>query len=296
MPERVITSTHNPRVKQAAKLRDKRQRSKQGRILIDGARELLLAVEAGVEVVEVFVCESHCRTQPCQQALERLPETGAAVWHVSPEVFEKLAFGARTEGVIGVALTPERTLADLKIPPGALVAVLVGVEKPGNVGAVLRSADGAGISAVIVADAGTDLYNPNCIRASLGTVFTAAVCTADSQTALKWLLERGDRIFAATLDAERSYTDADYRQGAAIVLGSEAEGLPPEWRGEGITKIKLPMGGAADSLNVSATAAVLFYEARRQRGVDVEQVGSSDIHLPLTLPSPARGEGDARAI
>ncbi len=162
---------------------------------------------------------------------------------------------------------PCAALADLKLPDSALVAVLAGVEKPGNVGAVLRSADAAGASAVIAADAGTDLYNPNCIRASLGTVFTLPVCAASEVETLAYLRRERLAIYAARLDD----TAIDYRQvqfapRAAIVLGSEAVGLSDAWRGADIQAVKLPMLGVADSLNVSATAAVLFYEALRQRG------------------------------
>ena len=145
------------------------------------------------------------------------------------------------------------------------MAVLEGLEKPGNVGAVLRSADGAGVDAVIVADPRTDLFNPNTIRASLGTVFGAGVCTATAAETLAWLRRLGVPIFAARPEATLDYADVDYRGGAAIVLGSEAEGLSAAWTAADVTAMRLPMRGVADSLNVSATAAVLFYEAQRQR-------------------------------
>jgi TrmH family RNA methyltransferase len=142
---------------------------------------------------------------------------------------------------------------------------LEGVEKPGNVGAVLRTADAAGLSAVILADARTDLYNPNAIRASLGTIFTLPVCETTSGKLQNWLRQNGFRIVAARVDAAVPYTEVDYRGPTAILLGSEAVGLSPLWTGEGVTAVRLPMLGAADSLNVSVTAAVLFYEALRQR-------------------------------
>jgi TrmH family RNA methyltransferase len=146
-----------------------------------------------------------------------------------------------------------------------LVAVLEGVEKPGNVGAVLRSADGAGVSALIVADAQTDLYNPNAIRASLGTIFSVPVAAAAAADTLTWLRHRGLAIFAARVDGAVPHTEADFRGPAAIVLGSEAKGLSATWTGPDVTAVRLPMAGVADSLNVSAAAAVLFYEALRQR-------------------------------
>ena len=278
-----ITSLQNPRVKDAVRLRDRRHREKQGRILIDGAGELHRAIAAGVRLVEAFVCEPLCQSDDAQRLLAVLRQSGGEVLCVSQPVFEKLAFGHRAEGVLGVAETPRPTLASLDIKPrpavaprgatagrgfmsqNALVAVLEGVEKPGNLGAVLRSADAAGVSAVIVADGRTDLYNPNAIRASLGTIFTLPVCEAASGEALAWLRERKCNILAARVDGSVAYTEVDYRGPTAIVLGSEAAGLSSVWTGDDVRAVRLPMLGAADSLNVSVTAAVLFYEALRQR-------------------------------
>jgi TrmH family RNA methyltransferase len=260
-----ITSLQNQRVKDAVKLRDRRHRDQQGRILIDGATELGRAIAAGVRLVEVFVCEPLCRDEASRSVLEMLPRTAAARFDVAVPVFEKLAFGQRAEGVLGVAETPRATLDSLKLPQRPLVAVLEGVEKPGNVGAVLRSADGAGLSALIVADARTDLFNPNAIRASLGTIFTVPVAAASAAETLVWLRARKLAIFAARVDGAALYTDCDYRGPAAIVLGSEAEGLTGAWSAADVAAVRLPMHGTADSLNVSATAAILFYEALRHR-------------------------------
>ena len=273
-----ITSPQNPRIKEAARLRDRRQREKQGRILIDGARELRRAIAGGVKLLETFVCEPLCVSEDAKALLAALPQCGGESLHVNEAVFEKLAFGQRAEGVLGVAEMPRPTLemisklldsrrltaaGDAPVP---LVAVLEGVEKPGNVGAVLRSADAAGVGAVIVADGRTDLFNPNAIRASLGTIFSLPVCEAASSDASAWLRERHFTIFAARVDGAVPYMEADYRGPTAIVLGSEAAGLSPLWAGGDIRAIRLPMLGRADSLNLSATAAVLFYEAMRQRG------------------------------
>jgi len=262
-----ITSLQNPHVNSAVKLRDRRHREKQGRMVIDGARELQRAVAAGVRLVEVFVCEPLCRSDEARQVLSALPATGAAVFSVSEAVFEKLAFGERAEGVLGVAAMPEATLGRLNLPANPLVAVLEGVEKPGNLGAVLRSADAAGVSALVAADARTDLYNPNAIRASLGTIFSLPVAAATTPQTLRWLRHRGLAIFAARVDGSIPYSQADFRGPAAIVLGSEAHGLSSAWSGAGVSAVRLPMRGVADSLNVSATAAVLFYEALRQRSL-----------------------------
>jgi RNA methyltransferase, TrmH family len=269
-----ITSPQNPRVKDAVRLHDRRHREKQGRILIDGARELRRALGAGVRLLEVFVCEPLCTGDDAQRLLAALPECGCEVLHVDEAVFQKLAFGQRAEGILGVAEMPRPTLQSLTLlgrgsstatPTSPLVAVLEGVEKPGNFGAVLRSADAAGVSAVIAADPRTDLYNPNAIRASLGTIFTMPVCDASSGDVLAWLREHHFTILAARVDGAVPYTKIDYRGPTAIVLGSEAAGLSSIWTGDDIRAVRLPMLGAADSLNVSATAAVLFYEALRQR-------------------------------
>ena len=267
MTEPTITSLQNQRVKDAAKLRDRRHRDEQQRTIIDGARELLAALRAGVELVELFVCEALCESAAASEAVRLARAAGVAVLPVTAEVFAKLAFGERAEGVVGVARPPEASLSRLQLPAGALVAVLEGTEKPGNLGAVLRSADGADVSAVIVAGGRTDLFNPNAIRASLGTIFTVPVAAATPQQTLDWLRARGLAIYATRPDATTDYTRASLAGPAAIVLGSEAEGLSPVWKAGDITPIRLPMRGAADSLNVSATAAVLFYEALRQRSV-----------------------------
>jgi TrmH family RNA methyltransferase len=271
----VITSPQNSRVKEAAKLRDARARGKQQRIIIDGARELLRAIEAGIELVELFVCDELCQSDVCSRVLQRVTEKDARrqieLLQVSRPVFEKLAFGQRAEGVVGIAMTPSRRLADLELPPNPLVAVLEGVEKPGNVGAVLRTADAAGLSALIVAEGGTDLYNPNAIRASLGAIFTLPVCSATSAECFEWLLARGLTIYTARVDAATDYRSADLTRPSAIVLGSESAGLserwcqPPHEHQSKVIPIRLPMLGCVDSLNVSAAAAILFYEALRQR-------------------------------
>lgn len=265
-PQRRITSLHNPRVKAARGLRDRSERDRQGRILIDGAREIGRALAAGVKLTEVFVCEPLCRGQESRELLHLLPGSTVATWQVSSAVFERLSFGQRSEGVLAVAETPHRALADLRLPPEPLVAVLEGVEKPGNVGAVLRSADGAGLSAVVLASGRTDLFNPNCIRASLGTVFSLPVAAAEADQVRAWLQQEKLKLYAAQLSAETLYCEADLRGRVALLLGSEAAGLSARWQGAGVTPIKLPMRGVADSLNVSAAAAVLFYEAWRQRG------------------------------
>lgn len=265
MAPSLITSLHNPLVKNVVRLRTGRHRAKQGRFVIDGAREIRRALEANVDLTDVFVCEPLCQSDDRRQVLAAIGHTQAQRHDVTPEVLDKLSYGQRNEGMLAVASAPRRNLADLRLPENALLAVLEAVEKPGNVGAVLRSADAAGVHAVVVADPHTDLYNPNTIRASLGTVFTMQVVAASAEETLRWLREGGVNVYAARVDGQREYTEVDLTRPAALVLGSEAEGISDVWRAGDVTGIRLPMQGRADSLNVSATAAVLFYEAQRQR-------------------------------
>ena len=260
-----ITSSHNPRLKAAVKLRDRRDRVSEGRFLIDGRRELERALVAGIAIVEVFVKEDEKRADELAPLVNQLRQAGASILRTAPAPFAKLAFGDRDEGIVAVAMTPQTSLASLTLPPHPLVAVLEGIEKPGNIGAVLRTADAAGVSAVIVADGGTDLYNPNAIRASLGAIFTVPVCAASSAETLAWLRQHGLATFAARVDGAMDYSSASYRGPTAIVLGSEAQGLSDVWSRPEVTSISLPMHGVIDSLNISATAAILFYEAARQR-------------------------------
>jgi RNA methyltransferase, TrmH family len=260
-----ISSTSNPRVKTAARLRERQGRDQQQRIIIDGVREIRRALEGGVRVLELYSFPELCRDEEHQAVLQTAGARGAHLFEVTPAVMEKLAYGKRVEGIVAVASPPRRTLSDLVLPADAVVAVVEGVEKPGNLGAILRTADAAGLAALIVASGGTDLYNPNAIRASLGAIFTVPVCSAASQAAFDWLQQENFRLLAARVDAGIDYTTASYHGRVAIVLGSEAEGLTPLWQGEGVTAVRLPMLGRVDSLNLSATAAVLFYEAWRQR-------------------------------
>ena len=261
-----ITSRQNAHVKDAVRLRDGHERRRQQQFIIDGAREISRALDSGVRPLKAFICDELCHSVECHHAKAALETYDAELFHVSPDVFAKLAFGDRHEGIVLVAESPQRMLADLNVPANPLIAVLEGIEKPGNVGAILRSADAAGLHAVIIADGPTDLYNPNTIRASLGTVFRQNICEATSADAIEWLRSKVLAIIAARPDATMLYTDANFRTGVAIVLGSESAGLTDAWNAAGITAVRLPMHGLADSLNVSTTAAVLFYEALRQRG------------------------------
>ena len=262
----ILTSTANPRIRAAAALRDRRERDRTGLTIVDGAREVRRAIESGAHVSEAFVCESLLAGPDAKTALDRLRADGIAIESVSETVFTKLAFGDRAEGMVAIVRIPSLDLADLVVPVDGLVVVLEAIEKPGNVGAVLRSADGAGADALVAVDPRTDLFNPNAIRASAGTSFSIPIAVASSAAVQVWLGERGLRVVTARVDAVRLYTDADLTGPIAIVLGAETEGLSAAWIGPGFEAVRLPMLGVADSLNISVSAAVLLYEARRQRG------------------------------
>jgi RNA methyltransferase, TrmH family len=265
-----ITSLTNPRVKAAVRLRDRRERESTGLTIVDGVRELGRAIDAGIEVVEAYVCDALVRTDEARDVVGALAGT-VGLTSVSEPVIAKLAFGDRSDGVVAVVRTPSTTLEDLELGADPLVVVVEAVEKPGNLGAILRTADGAGVDAVIAADPRTDLFNPNAIRASLGTIFTRPVTSAPSTAVIAWLAARGTRLVAARVDAERIYTECDLRGSVAIILGSEAEGLRSPWDDARVEPVRIPMRGTADSLNVSVAAAVLLYEAVRQRSADRER-------------------------
>ncbi|GAB6184835.1 TrmH family RNA methyltransferase [Thermopirellula anaerolimosa] len=262
-----ITSLHNPKIKAVRALRDGRKRVKSGRMIVHGLREISRAAASGVAFDQVFFCPA-LMNDTARRLLRELEASGAPLVEVTQPIIEGLAFGDRTEAVVAVAASPRRDLKDFKITrPGEppLIAVVEGVEKPGNLGAVIRSADGAGAGGVIAADLRTDLFNPNVIRASLGTVFALPIAVASGAETLDWLRSRGIAAYAARVDAAKEYWQVDFTAPCAVVLGNEATGLSGCWSGPGVESVRLPMLGLADSLNVSVTAAVLLYEARRQR-------------------------------
>ncbi len=265
MSEPTLASPSNPRIKAAGRLRDRRERDATGLTLVDGARELRRALDAGVDVVEAFVCDPLVAGEDARAALDTLRGRDVKVTTTTELAFAKLAFGDRSEGLVAIVRAPSLALDDLQVPAEPLIVVIEGVEKPGNVGAVLRSSDGAGVDAVIAASPRTDLANPNVIRASAGTIFSVPMAAASTDEVQRWLRDRGIRIVAARVDGALAYTEANLTGAVAIVVGSEAEGLTGGWEGPDLVTIRLPMLGVADSLNVSVSAAILAYEARRQR-------------------------------
>ena len=259
-----VVSRQNPRFKAALALRDAGERRARRTILVDGVREIGRALDSGQRAVEAWVAPERVRSQAAQALLVRLASSSQVI-EASPELLARLAYGERDEGIVAVISTPPTDLGRLRLPECPLLAVVEGVEKPGNLGALLRSADGAGVDAVIVADPVSDVWNPNAIRASVGTIFSLPLAVCTSVEAVDYLRQRRIGILAARVGAALDYDAADLTGAVALVVGAETSGLSDAWGGEDVTAIGIPMLGVADSLNVSASAAVLFYEARRQR-------------------------------
>jgi len=255
-----ITSTQNQKIKDAAKLHEARERKKCGLVLVEGRREIELARAGGAAIETLFVCEEIFGDTDFVRAAGA-KETFA----VSPAVYKKISFRESPAGILAVARPPVYSLADIKNKNDLLLVVLEAVEKPGNLGAIVRTADAAAVDAVIICDPKADIYNPNAIRSSQGTVFTKKVIVADSPAVIVWLFENKIKAFAATPAANKTHFACDFRKNAAIVLGTEDKGLSQAWIEAADEKIRIPMRGAIDSLNVSASAAIILYEAIRQR-------------------------------
>ena len=258
MVENDISSIQNPKIKLLTALQKKSAEWRsRGVFVVEGQRELQHCVEAGFEVESLFVCK--------ELFTGDFDVKNAAVYTVSPKVYEHIAYRGSTEGVVAVVKCRERSLNDLELGETPLIIVLESVEKPGNLGAVLRSADAAKADAVIVCDPLTDLYNPNLIRASIGAVFTVPVVACDSSACIDFLKSKNIQILTAQLQDSSLYYETDMRRGVAIVMGTESTGLTQQWRLAADAHIRIPMLGRLDSLNVSVSAAILLFEAVRQR-------------------------------
>ncbi len=263
MSER-ITSLQNPRVKNILRLSKANERRRQELIVIEGFREISMAVQSGFLVRELYVAPE-VNPHPDTQALLAALPPDCAVYEIARAVFEKAAYRDNSDGLIALAEPKALSLDALKLEDNPLILVMESPEKPGNIGAILRTADAAALDAVIVCDPKTDLYNPNVIRSSLGCIFSCPIAVCTSREALDFLAERGIRTYAAALSASKYYYEADFTGPAAIVMGSEADGLTGLWLSEASMQIKIPMGGRVDSLNLSTSAAVLVFDAKRQR-------------------------------
>lgn len=260
-----ITSAQNPKVKKLLALQEKsRSRREEGLFVVEGRRELSHCIEAGYEIDSVFVCEEIASADKgLIQGFE--DQKDIKVFSVSKEVYEKISYRGSTEGVVAEVRWKQLSLKDLRLRDNPLVIVLEAVEKPGNLGAVLRSADAAGADVVIICDPLTDLYNPNLIRASIGAIFSVSTVAASSEEAIKWLKGNGITILTAQLQDSSLYYETPMTGPTAIVMGTESTGLTDVWRKAADAHIRIPMLGKLDSLNVSVSAAILLFEAVRQR-------------------------------
>jgi len=265
-----ITSAQNPKVKELLALQEKsKERRKKGLFVVEGRRELLHCIEAEFEPHTLFICRDILGDKDFDKILGAIEENFCGstypIIEISRELYDKVAYRGGTEGIIAEMHCKELSLEGLKMKENPLVVVLESVEKPGNLGAVLRSADASGVDAVIVCDPLTDMYNPNLIRSSIGAIFTVPVATASSEDTIAWLKSKGIKIYTAQLQDSEWYYDTDMKGGTAIVMGTEATGLTNVWRDAADAHIKIPMLGRLDSLNVSVSAAILMFEAVRQR-------------------------------
>ena len=263
-----ITSAQNPKIKTLLELQERsKARRKEGLFVVEGRRELLHCMEAGYEPHALFVCPEIIKRDDLEEIIAAAETKGSRCIciEIPQHLYDKVAYRGGTEGVIAELRCKEMTLEALQLKENPLVVVLEAVEKPGNLGAVLRSADASGVDAVIVCDPLTDMYNPNLIRSSIGAIFTVPVATASSEDAIKWLKANNIKIYTAQLQDSEWYYDTNMKGGTAIVMGTEATGLTDAWRKAADAHIKIPMLGKLDSLNVSVSAAILMFEAVRQR-------------------------------
>lgn len=259
-----ITSPANPRIKHLVALRRRRERDQAGVTLVEGEAEIQLALAAGVAPQALYYCPE-LASRAAGQVAARAAARGAEIIRVSRPAFEKISYRDGPDGLLAVVPAVETALDALPLGDSPLVLVCAGLEKPGNLGAILRTADAAGVAAVIAADPVTDWGNPNVVRASKGTIFSVPVASATGTEVLGWLKARGLQLVAAAPDAGRLITDSDLTGPTAIAVGAEQSGLPTEWLERADVTVRIPMFGRADSLNVSTSAAIITYEAVRQR-------------------------------
>lgn len=259
-----ITSQQNPRLKNAVRLKTSRGRKTQRRLIVFGLREVQRAIASGIQPLEIFLCSE--MMTPAEVSRLQLDTSDSTEFYDLPiELMQRLKYGDREVLIVAVAQRPELSLDKMALVDNPLVVILESIEKPGNIGAVLRSMDGAGASALILADPQCDVLHPNCIRASMGSAFTTPLAIATTAQTLAWCRENELETFAARDSAATSYVSTKLTGPIAIAFGNEATGLSPQWEAEGVQGISIPMQGISDSLNVSVAVAVMLYEALRQR-------------------------------
>ena len=282
-----LTSPSNPKLKHVVKLRSCATREEFGEMIVEGYRECRRALDRGYRPKAIFHCpDFYLKNENEPELVRECASLGAEVYTCSKICFEKIAYKERPDGLLMVGPHVSIKLSNLKLPQNALVIVTEAIEKPGNLGTILRSADAANAAAVIVCDRTTDVHNPNVVRASTGTMFSVPIVEASSEEALAYLKEHGFQILAATPHAEKLHFEVDLTGNVAIALGAEQYGLTAKWMDGADLRVRIPMLGLADSLNVSAAATILVYEAVRQRiaaGVD---------KVPAFIPWHGEGRHD----
>jgi len=266
-PEK-ITSLQNPRIKQLVRLRERRARDEAGLFLIEGYREIRRALDKGIRPAEMYFSPEWFLGENEPALIEEARQAGAQVCELSKDAFGKVAYRERPDGLLAVAPQWRRTLEELTLKNPPFLLVVESIEKPGNLGTILRSADAAGCDAVIVCDPVTDIFNPNVVRASTGVLFSVPVVVTESVTVHAWLQARGIRMAATTPHTPNLYTQTDLRGPLAIVMGSEQYGLSKFWMEKSDVLVRIPMAGQADSLNVAMATIITLFEAMRQRGGD----------------------------
>lgn len=255
-----ITSVQNPFIKSLIQLQEKaKARKKSGYFLIEGMREIELAIKGNYEIETILFLPELVSNNQITKLTDNPIE-------ITKEVYQKLAYRDTTEGILAVAKTKSLQLADLKLSENPLILVMEAIEKPGNIGAVLRTCDAAKIDAVIIANPKTDLYNPNIVRSSVGCLFTNQIATGSTEEVIDYLMQKNINFYSATLQNSTSYHTQNYTLPTALVVGTEATGLSELWRKKATQNIIIPMQGEIDSMNVSVAAAILIFEAKRQRG------------------------------
>ena len=255
-----ITSVQNPFIKSLIQLQEKAKARKQsGSFLIEGMREIELAIKGNYEIETILFLPELVSNNQITKLTDNPIE-------ISKEVYQKLAYRDTTEGIIAIAKSKSLQLSDLKLSKNPLILVAEGLEKPGNLGALLRTADAANIDAVIIANPKSDMYNPNIVRSSVGCLFTRQIAVATSEEVIAYLKENNINIYCATLQDSATYHTQNYNEPTALVVGTEATGITDVWRQNATKNINIPMQGIIDSMNVSVAAAILLFEAKRQRG------------------------------
>ena len=277
MPYDKIASLTNSRIKHVVQLRNRKQRVENGLTIVEGIREITRALEAGVIFKELYICyelseasegdeiSATSSTNLASILVKKLTVLKIPIYETTKTVYSKISYGDRGEGVLAVCAPSPVMFKDLASKDVPLFVVVERVEKPGNLGAILRTCDGAGVDGVIVCDGKTDVYNPNVIRASLGTVFSVKTVVSSNAEALEFLRSKNVKVCATLPRAKTVYTKEKLTDALAVVVGSEESGLTDFWAERADLKVRVPMRGFADSLNVSACTAILLYETIRQR-------------------------------